>query len=204
MSIAPLLKNLALHRQNRWRNYNQPEQLMFENSWSQCGYISTSHKECWLWGSDISFSFCLSLPLHPSFLPFFLHDMKETYLPSSVLILDLWHYFKVVGNVMGEKRRVGLEVKWKILTVWPRGIVFLTIYFLLSQWVGPVFLLGSASATLGVPCQCHFWLVHSSFRPMAPKPNIVTTATESGYNNNTAQPKELGRICTVTKNTFKE
>lgn len=108
-------------------------QLMFENSWSQWGYISTSHKECWLWGSDISFSFCLSLPLHPSFLPFFLHDMKETYLPSSMLILDLWHYFKVVGNVMGEKRRVGLEVKWKILTVWPRGIVFLTIYFLFSQ-----------------------------------------------------------------------
>ena len=151
------------------------------------------------------FFLSLSFPLHPSFLPSFLYDMKETYLPSSTLILDFWHYFKVVGNVMGERRRVGLEVKWKLSAVWPRGIVFLTSYFLLSQmgWAG--FPAGSAPATLqGVPCRGHFWLVHSSFRPTAPKPNIVAIATKSGCSNNTAHPKGLGRICTVTENTFKE
>ena len=130
MSIAPLLKNLALHRQNRWKNYNQPDNWCLK---------TVDHNEATFplliknadYGALI-FPF-LSVSLFPFILPFFLHDMKETYLPSSMLILDLWHYFKVVGNVMGEKRRVGLEVKWKILTVWPRGIVFLTIYFLFSQ-----------------------------------------------------------------------
>ena len=103
-------------------------ELRFESSWSQWGYISLLIKNA-DYGA-LTFPF-LSPSHFPFNFPFFLSlfsDMKETYLPSSPLILDFQYYFKVVRNVVGwmgfglEVRQPGTSpttLKWKILTVWP-------------------------------------------------------------------------------------